>query len=71
MLPNRNLQLLINNFKNSSNPQEFIERYIQSNPQIQNIYSIIQNSNKTPKELFYSIAEQRGIDPNIILNMLK
>lgn len=45
--------------------------YIQSNPQMQNIYSMIQNSNQSPKELFYKLAEEKGIDPNTILNMLK
>lgn len=38
---------------------------------MQNIYSMIQSSNKSPKELFYFMAQQKGIDPNIILDMLK
>ncbi len=36
---------------------------------MQNIYSIIQNSNKSPKELFYQMAQEKGIDPSVILNM--
>ncbi len=49
--PNQNssLQQLINNFKNSSNPREFLNGYIKSNPNMQNIYSMLQNSNKSPK----------------------
>ena len=38
---------------------------------MQNIYSMIQNSNKSPKELFYDIAQQQGVDPESILSMLK
>ncbi len=56
-IPNSNLKQLISNFKNSSNPQEFLNNYIKNNPQMQNIYSMIQNSNKSPKELFYQIAQ--------------
>ena len=66
---NSSLKQLISSFKNSSNPQQFLNNYIKNNPQIQNIYSMIQNSNKSPKELFYQIAQEKGIDPSIILNM--
>ena len=55
-MPN-GLQQLISSFKNSSNPQEFVKQYIQNNPQFQNIYSMLKNSNRSPKELFYSLAE--------------
>ncbi len=55
-ISNNSLKQLINNFKNSSNPQEFLDNYIKNNPQMQNIYSMIQNSNKSPKELFYFMA---------------
>ena len=65
------LQQLINNFKNSKNPEEFLRNYIQSNPKTQDVYSMLQNSNKSPKQLFYILAQQKGIDPNQILNMLK
>ena len=68
-IPNNSLKQLISNFKNSSNPQQFLNNYIKNNPQMQNIYSMIQNSNKSPKELFYYIAQQKGIDPDMILNM--
>lgn len=70
-IPNNSLKQLINNFKNSSNPQQFLNNYIKNNPQMQNIYSMIQSSNKSPKELFYFMAQQKGVDPNIILNMFK
>lgn len=70
---NRNTQIqqLIHNFKNSSNPKQFLMRYIQSNPQVQNIYSILQMTNQSPKDLFYQLAKQKGIDPKVILDMLK
>ena len=67
---NSNIKQLINSFKNSSNQQEFLNNLIKSNPNMQNIYSLIQNSNKSPKELFYLLAQQKNIDPNYILNML-
>ena len=68
---NNNLRQFIMNIKNNPNPQQLLLNYIQSNPQAQNIYNILQNSNKSPKELFYQLASQKGIDPDTILQLLK
>lgn len=68
---NNNLKQFIMNIKNNPNPQQFLFNYIQSNPQAQNIYNVLQNSNKSPKELFYQLASQKGVDPNTILQLLQ
>lgn len=54
-IPN-NLKQFINNIKSNPNPQQFLFNYIQSNPQAQNVYNILKNSNKSPKDLFYQLA---------------
>lgn len=46
-----------------------LNNLIKNNPQMQNLYMLIQNSNKTPKELFYTMANEKGVDPNSILNL--
>ena len=53
---NNNLKQLISSFKSSSNQQEFLNNLIKNNPNAQNIYSLMQASNKSPKELFYYLA---------------
>lgn len=35
------------------------------------IYKMIQNSGKTPKDLFYSMCAAKGVDPNVIINQVK
>lgn len=60
---NNGLRNLISMFKNSNNPQQLLNSMIQTNPQMQSIYALIKSSNKSPKDLFYSLAEQKGIDP--------
>ena len=57
-----------NTLKTISNPQQALNDMIQGNPQLQ---QIVQMSNGDPKQAFYSLAEQKGIDPEYILNMLK
>ena len=68
---NSGIRQFINMFKNSINPQQVLLNYLNTNPIAKNIYSMLQNSNKSPKELFFSMAKEKGVDPNQILNMLK
>ena len=49
-----------------NNPKEFVSRYI-NNPQVQSIL----NQYGSPKNAFYAIAKQKGINPEEILNRIK
>ena len=62
---------IIQMLKNSHNPGQLFQQMAKSNPQVQSIMQMIQQTNQTPKQLFYQAAEQRGVDPNQILNMFK
>jgi len=42
-----------------------------NNPQLQQVMQLVKASNMTPKEYFYMLAKQRGVDPNAILQMFK
>ena len=74
-LPNSSQKLpTSNNLKalmNSSDPQSFIQNMIQNNPQAQNLIKMLQSSGLSPKQFFYQIAQQKGIDPEQFLNSLK
>ena len=48
-----------------------IQNNLTNNPQLQQVMQMVKASNMTPKEYFYALAKQRGVDPNTILNMLK
>lgn len=69
--PSNSFKNFISAFKNNTNPQQFLLNYIKTNPQAQNIYKMLQNSNKSPKQLFYELASQKGINPDDILSMLR
>ena len=62
---------LINLFKGAKNPKAFLNNLVNTNPQMKQTMDMINNSNKSPKELFYEMANQKGIDPNSIINALK
>ena len=48
-----------------------VQNNIASNPQLQQVMQMVKASNMTPKQYFYMLAKQKGIDPNTILNMFK
>lgn len=71
-LPNNFNQVkqMLNLVKGSSNPQQLISNMLSQNPQMRQVMNMIQSSGKSPKDLFYELATQKGIDPNQIINML-
>ena len=66
-----NIQQLINIMKSSSNPQAMIQKMISTNPKMQSIINMMQQSGQTPKQFFYQYAQQIGVDPNQVLNMFR
>ena len=58
-------------FKGASNPQQLIQNLAKQNPQLQQVMAMIQNSGKSPKDLFYELARQKGVNPDDILKQLQ
>lgn len=71
MQMNSSLAQTISMIKNSRNPQQMLQSVAQNNPQVRQVINMIQNSNMSPKDLFYKMAKQKGVDPNQIVNMIK
>ena len=71
-LPNNMNQLkqVINMVRGANNPQQLLMNLANQNPQIRQVMNLVQNSGKSPKDLFYEMARQKGVDPNQILNTL-
>jgi len=38
---------------------------------ISDVYRMVKNSGKTPKDLFYSMCAAKGVDPNVIINQVR
>ena len=60
---------MMQQMKTIQNPNIALQQMAQSNPQMQNVLQMCQGKN--PKDVFYSMCQQRGIDPEQILSMLK
>ena len=57
--------------RNAGNPQAMMSQLMQSNPQMKQVMDAVNQYGGDPKKAFYSLCEQRGVDPNQILNMIK
>ena len=62
---------MMNLFQNAGNPQQMLQSVAQSNPQFQQVMNLVQSSNMSPKDLFYKMAKQKGVDPDQIIKMLQ
>ena len=62
---------LMGMFKNANDPQALMRSLAAQNPRIQQTLSLIGESGVSAKEAFYKLAEQKGVDPNEILDALK
>ena len=57
--------------KGTRNPQMMLNQMMQSNPQMKQVMDLVNQHGGDPKKAFYGLCEQRGVDPNQILNMIK
>ena len=57
--------------RSAGNPQAMINQMMMTNPQMKQALDFIKASGGDPKAAFYRLAEQRGINPQDILNQLK
>lgn len=45
--------------------------YINSSPELKGVIDMVNQNGGNAQQLFYKLAEQKGVDPNEILNMFK
>ena len=62
-----NMKQLVNMAK--GNPQA-VMNMLQTDPKYKQVFNLI-NQYGDPKKAFYSLAQQKGVDPNEILDMLR
>lgn len=72
--PNPNLERvrsMLNQIRFAQNPKLAFEQMVQSNPQVQSVMNIVRQNGGDPKTAFYNLAQQKGVDPESILSMLR
>ena len=57
--------------KAAKNPQAMMQMMAQQDPQISQVMNFVQQNGGDPKTAFYKLAEQRGVNPDEVLQMLR
>ena len=63
------LKQLMNMVQSSGNPQQMLAQMAQQNPQLAQVMDMCKNGN--PQQMFYALCQQKGVNPNDILNQLR
>lgn len=66
-----NVRQMVNMVKSARNPQAMLNQLMQNNPNYKQVTELINQNGGDPKRAFYALAQQQGIDPNEILDMLR
>ena len=56
---------------NSNNPNAMLQYLMASNPGLKDAMNLMRQNGGSPKEAFYALAKQKGIDPDEIIALLK
>lgn len=69
-LSKNDFKQVMNTLRNASNPQALLSQMMQNNPQLKQVMTLVQQSGGDPKAAFYTLANQRGIDPDAFIKAL-
>jgi hypothetical protein len=65
------IRQMANMLKSNSNPMQLLQSMSQSNPQVSQVFSMLNGSGMTAKNLFMSKANSMGVNPDDIINSIK
>lgn len=68
---NSYIQHMMKMVMSAQNPQAALNHLISQNPQMAQVMQYVNQNGGDAKAAFYKLAQERGIDPNSILNQLK
>lgn len=63
------IKAIINMANGNANPTQIFQNMAKNNPQMQQVLQMCQGQN--PKDVFMQMCQQKGINPNDILNIFK
>ena len=70
MMQNNPIYQLYRAVRTAQNPNAMMQQMSQNNPQLQQTLNFISQNGGNAKQLFYTMAQQKGRNPDSIINML-
>ena len=66
-----NIKNMVSMIRGAQNPQAMLNQMMTSNPNAKQVMDLINQAGGDPRKAFYQLAEQKGVNPDDIMNMLK
>ena len=64
------IKQMMNMVKMAQNPQAMLNQMVVNNPQLKQVMDVVNQYGGDPNKALNAVAEQMGINPNEIMNML-
>lgn len=61
---------MIQMIRSAGNPQLMMQQMFANNPQYAQVMQYVQQNGGNAKQAFYTLASQKGVDPDQVLNTL-
>ena len=71
VMKNNPIMNLFRTVSAAQNPNAMMQQMAMNNPKLKQTLDFVNQNGGNAKELFYKMAQQKGVDPNTILNQLK
>ena len=65
------IKQMMSTIKSAQNPQQMLNNMMMQNPQYQQVMNYINQNGGDAKTAFYKMAQEKGVNPNDIINALK
>lgn len=65
------IKQMMNMVSGAQDPMGMLRQLMDRNPQMKQVMDVISNAGGDPRQAFYALAQQKGVDPQEILNMMK
>lgn len=62
---------MMNMVRGAKNPNLMLQQLMMNNPNMKNVMDYVNQNGGDPKQAFYKMAQEKGVNPNQILNMLQ
>lgn len=62
---------MMNAMRSAKNPQMMLQQMMVQNPQVKQVMDYVQKNGGDAKAAFYKLSEEKGVNPDDILNMLR
>lgn len=62
---------MIGMLQSSNNPEAMLQYLLASNPRFKDAMNLVRQNGGSPKDAFYALAKQKGINPDEVIALLK